>query len=161
MVNSLFKCTSALEMSRENNLELSPLTALSPLDGRYATRVGVLRNHFSEFGLIRYRVMIEARWLAYLAAEPGISELSPLSRDANDFLDRLVNDFALADAQRIKAIEHDTNHDVKAVEYFLKETFASHSELHHTSQFIHFGCTSEDINNLAYALMLKNARNEF
>ena len=147
-------------MSRENNLELSPLTALSPLDGRYATRVGVLRNHFSEFALIRYRVMIEARWLAYLAAEPGISELSPLSRDANDFLDRLVNDFALADAQRIKAIEHDTNHDVKAVEYFLKETFASHTELHHTSQFIHFGCTSEDINNLAYALMLKNARND-
>ena len=96
-------------MSRENNLELSPLTALSPLDGRYSTRVGVLR----------YRVMIEIRWLAYLAAEPSISELSPLSRDTNDFLDRLVNDFSLADAQRIKAIEHDTNHDVKAVEYFL------------------------------------------
>jgi adenylosuccinate lyase len=147
-------------MSRENNLELSPLTALSPLDGRYSTRVGVLRNHFSEFGLIRYRVMIEIRWLAYLAAEPSISELSPLSRDTNDFLDRLVNDFSLADAQRIKAIEHDTNHDVKAVEYFLKDIFSSHTELQQTNEFIHFGCTSEDINNLAYALMLKNARND-
>ena len=104
--------------------------------------------------------MIEIRWLAYLAAEPSISELSPLSRDTNDFLDRLVNDFSLADAQRIKAIEHDTNHDVKAVEYFLKDIFSSHTELQQTNEFIHFGCTSEDINNLAYALMLKNARND-
>ena len=145
-------------MSRENNLELSPLTALSPLDGRYSTRVGVLRNHFSEFGLIRYRVMIEIRWLAYLAAEPSISELSPLSRDTNDFLDRLVNDFSLADAQRIKAIEHDTNHDVKAVEYFLKEKVADNSELSAVNEFIHFACTSEDINNLSHGLMLREAR---
>ncbi|GAA5169979.1 MULTISPECIES: adenylosuccinate lyase [Halomonadaceae] len=137
-------------------MQLSPLTALSPVDGRYESKTQALREHFSEFGLIRARVTVEVRWLERLAAHPQILEVPPLSAEASAFLDALVGDFSLADAERIKAIERTTNHDVKAVEYFLKERVADFPELHAVTEFIHFACTSEDINNLAYALMLKD-----
>ncbi|SHF02240.1 Adenylosuccinate lyase [Modicisalibacter ilicicola DSM 19980] len=136
-------------------MQLSSLTALSPVDGRYASKAEVLREHFSEFGLIRARVTVEVRWLECLAAHPGIPEVPALSDDAKIFLDRLVAEFSVEDAQRIKTIEGTTNHDVKAVEYFLKERTAEHAELQAIAEFIHFACTSEDINNLSYALMLK------
>ncbi len=137
-------------------MQLSSLTALSPVDGRYETKTQALREHFSEFGLIRARVTVEVRWLERLAAHPQITEVPPLSAEASAFLDTLIGDFSVADAERIKTIERTTNHDVKAVEYFLKERVAEFPELHAVTEFIHFACTSEDINNLAYGLMLRD-----
>ncbi len=134
------------------------LTNLSPVDGRYAGKVDSLRPILSEYGLIRYRVLVEIRWLQALALEPAIVEVPPFTEAANAHLEALVNQFGLADAERVKAIEKTTNHDVKAIEYFLKERIAGMPELQKVSEFIHFACTSEDINNLAYALMLKEAR---
>lgn len=137
-------------------IELSALTALSPVDGRYAAKAAPLREHFSEFGLIRARVTVEVRWLERLAAHPGIAEVPPLSASSQAFLDALVKDFSIADAERIKTIERTTNHDVKAVEYFIKEAIADQPELHAITEFVHFACTSEDINNLSYALMMRD-----
>ncbi len=136
----------------------SALTAISPIDGRYASKVEAFRPIFSEFGLIRYRVEVEVRWLQALAKHPQIEEVTELSSDANAFLDAIISQFSEAEAQRIKDIERTTNHDVKAVEYFLKEKIADHAELNKINEFIHFACTSEDINNLSYALMLKEGR---
>ncbi|SFH37219.1 adenylosuccinate lyase [Modicisalibacter xianhensis] len=136
-------------------MQLSPLTALSPVDGRYEAKAERLREHFSEFGLIRARVTVEVRWLECLAAHPQIPEVPALSAEAKAFLDTLVSEFSVDDAARIKEIERTTNHDVKAVEYFLKEMVAALPELHAVTEFIHFACTSEDINNLSHALMLK------
>jgi adenylosuccinate lyase len=134
---------------------LSTLTAISPVDGRYGSKVGVFRDIFSEYGLIRNRVTVEIRWLQKLAAHPGVTEVPALSADANAVLDRMVSEFNLADAERIKAIESTTNHDVKAVEYFIKEKIEQVPELLAVTEFVHFACTSEDINNLSHALMLR------
>ena len=134
------------------------LTAISPIDGRYADKVDALRPIFSEYGLIRFRVLVEVRWLQALAQHPLIKEVSPFSDHANQRLNSIVSDFSEADAQRVKDIEKTTNHDVKAVEYLLKEKIAGCAELEKVSEFIHFACTSEDINNLSYALMLKEGR---
>jgi adenylosuccinate lyase len=134
------------------------LLALSPLDGRYAGKVEALRPVFSEFGLIRARVKVEVEWLLALAAEPGISELAPLSDEATARLRALATDFTLADAARVKEIERTTNHDVKAVEYFIKERLRDDAALAPALEFVHFACTSEDINNLAYGLMLRDGR---
>lgn len=139
-------------------MEHSSLTALSPLDGRYADKTVKLRPLFSEYGLIRYRVLVELRWLQHLANTPEICELAPFSADADALLEKIIREFSVADAQRIKDIERTTNHDVKAVEYFLKEKISHNAELNAISEFLHFACTSEDINNLAYALMLHDAR---
>ncbi|MGO1626579.1 MAG: adenylosuccinate lyase [Halomonadaceae bacterium] len=139
-------------------MQLSALTALSPVDGRYGAKTAALREHFSEFGLIRARVIVEVRWLERLAGQGQIVEVPPLSADAVGFLNTLIRNFGEADAQRIKDIERTTNHDVKAVEYFLKERIADHAELNAVSEFIHFACTSEDINNLAYGVMLADGR---
>ena len=136
----------------------SALTAISPIDGRYANKVDPLRPIFSEYGLIRYRVEVEVRWLQALAAQKDINEVPPLSETATTLLNSIVDNFSEADAQAIKDIEKTTNHDVKAVEYFLKEKIQPNAELHSVSEFIHFACTSEDINNLSYALMLKAGR---
>ena len=136
-------------------MELTALTAISPVDGRYGNKVSVFREIFSEYGLIRNRVTVEIRWLQKLAAHPGVAEVPAFSADANGFLDRLVSEFSLEDAERIKDIERTTNHDVKAVEYFIKEKIASVPELHAVTEFVHFACTSEDINNLSHALMLR------
>ena len=137
-------------------MELSALTALSPVDGRYASKAAALREHFSEFGLIRARVIVEVRWLQRLAEQAQITEVPPLSTDATAFLEQLITEFSLQDAERIKEIERTTNHDVKAVEYFLKEKIADQAELHAVTEFIHFACTSEDINNLSYGVMLSD-----
>ena len=139
-------------------MELSSLTAISPIDGRYAGKTATLRELFSEYGLIRNRVLIEVRWLECLAGDPQIAELGPFSDNANALLDKIISDFDESQARRVKAIEATTNHDVKAVEYFLKERLEDDPELRAASEFVHFACTSEDINNLAYALMLKEAR---
>ncbi|CDI04300.1 adenylosuccinate lyase [Candidatus Competibacter denitrificans Run_A_D11] len=139
-------------------MELTALTAISPIDGRYADKTTVLRPIFSEYGLIRHRVIVEVRWLQALANHSAIAEVPPLSKAALQTLQALVADFGPADAQRVKDIERITNHDVKAVEYLLKEKIAGNAELEAVSEFIHFACTSEDINNLAYALMLRAAR---
>lgn len=139
-------------------MELNALTAISPVDGRYGSKATALRPIFSEFGLIKYRVTVEVRWLQQLAAEPAITEVPALSAAANAVLDHIVSDFSLADAQRVKDIERTTNHDVKAVEYLLKEKVAANPELAAITEFIHFACTSEDINNLSHALMLSEAR---
>lgn len=136
-------------------LELSALTAISPVDGRYGSKTQDLRQHFSEYGLIYNRVIVEIRWLQQLAQHSGIKELSPLSSTAQAALDALINDFSTDDALRVKEIEATTNHDVKAVEYFIKEKLANHAELAPALEFVHFACTSEDINNLSHALMLK------
>ncbi|RTQ99379.1 adenylosuccinate lyase [Halomonas nitroreducens] len=137
------------------SLPLTALTALSPVDGRYGSKAEALREHFSEFGLIRARVTVEARWLQRLAGHPQITEVPPLSAEATAVLDALVRDFSVADAERIKDIERTTNHDVKAVEYFIKERIADTPELHAITEFVHFACTSEDINNLSHGLMLR------
>ena len=141
-------------------MQLSSLTAVSPIDGRYGSKVIELRDIFSEFGLIKYRVEVEIRWLQTLAAHPEITELDNFSAEANAFLDSIVSEFSLDDAQRVKDIERTTNHDVKAVEYLIKEKFASVNEtlpeLQQDSEFVHFACTSEDINNLSHGLMLSN-----
>ncbi len=139
-------------------MELSALTAVAPVDGRYAEKCAELRKYFSEFALIRYRTLVEVRWLQHLAAEPLIEELPPLSNVLKDHLNHIVDEFGVEDARRIKAIEATTNHDVKAVEYFLRERLGDGSDTAKLSEFIHFACTSEDINNLAYALMLAHAR---
>ncbi len=139
-------------------MELNALTALSPLDGRYGSKTAGLRDFFSEFALIKYRVIVEIEWLKALAAEPAIVEVPVFSDDAIALLDGIADNFSVADAERVKAIEATTNHDVKAVEYFLKEKTSTHAEIAAVSEFIHFACTSEDINNLSHALMLKGAR---
>lgn len=137
---------------------LSELTAVSPLDGRYRSKSNELSAYFSEFALIRYRVLVEVRWLQALASNPEIEELKSFEESENALLNQLVDNFCLADAERVKAIEATTNHDVKAVEYFIKEKLQSHESLTSRLEFVHFACTSEDINNLAYALMLKEGR---
>ena len=139
-------------------MSFSTLTALSPLDGRYAAKVEALRAHFSEFGLIRNRVKVEIEWLKALAAESALSEVPVFSSATIAALDAVAAGFSEADAERVKEIERTTNHDVKAVEYFLRERFASNPEVAKVGEFIHFACTSEDINNLSHALMLKGAR---
>src|SRR5690554_5621964 len=139
-------------------MNLSPLTAVSPVDGRYAARVEPLRPIFSEYGLIRSRVLVEVRWLESLADEPKIAEVPAFSEEARRSLRRIAEEFSVVDAERVKAIERTTNHDVKAVEYFLKEKVAGQPELEAVTEFIHFACTSEDINNLSHALMLEEGR---
>jgi adenylosuccinate lyase len=140
--------------------DLSPLTAVSPLDGRYAEAMAPLRRHASEWALIHYRLQIEVAWLRCLAERPELEVPRPFSLAAEAVLDRIVAGFGEVDAQRVKEIERTTNHDVKAVEYFLRERMASTPELARASEFVHFACTSEDINNLAYALMLRDLRDE-
>ncbi len=141
-------------------MELTALTALSSVDGRYADKTAGLRPIFSEYGLIHHRVLVEVRWLQALARHPGIDEVPALSEHANKVLNRLVDNFGVEDAQRVKTIERTTNHDVKAVEYWLKEKVAGVAELEAIGEFFHFACTSEDINNLAWALMLREARTQ-
>jgi adenylosuccinate lyase len=142
------------------HMKVSPLRALSPTDGRYADKVNGLRDIFSEYGLIRFRVLVEVRWLQCLADDERIPELGPLSPVMKDVLNHIVDDFSLDDAERVKAIEATTNHDVKAVEYFIRERLGDGPETPALKDFLHFACTSEDINNLAYALMLRAARSE-
>ncbi|MGP4123538.1 MAG: adenylosuccinate lyase [Sodalis sp. (in: enterobacteria)] len=139
-------------------MELSSLTAVSPIDGRYGDKVSPLRAIFSEFGLLKFRIQVEVRWLQKLAACEAVKEVPPFDEHAKGYLDAIVANFSVKDAERIKIIERTTNHDVKAVEYFLKEKVARQPALRAVSDFIHFACTSEDINNLSYALMLSTAR---
>ena len=141
-------------------MQLSSLTAVSPVDGRYGSKTSALRPIFSEYGLIKSRVRVEVRWLQRLAAHPGIPEVAPFSAEANALLNRLAEDFQLEHAERVKAFERTTNHDVKAVEYLLKEQAEQLPELAAVKEFIHFACTSEDINNLSHALMLREGRDE-
>jgi len=136
-------------------MELSALTAISPVDGRYGSKTADLRPVFSEFGLIRARVTVEVRWLQKLAAHPQITEVPALSDEANALLNALVDNFGTTEAERVKEIERTTNHDVKAVEYLIKERIQDNAELAAISEFVHFACTSEDINNLSHGLMLK------
>lgn len=136
-------------------MDLSSLTALSPVDGRYGEKAKALRASFSEFGLIKCRIEVEVRWLQALAKHPQIEEVPSFSEQANALLNAIISDFSLEDAARIKTIESTTNHDVKAVEYFLKEKTADNQEINRVTEFIHFACTSEDINNLSHGLMLK------
>ena len=139
-------------------MELSALTALSPLDGRYGAKIAALRPLFSEFGLMQHRVRVEIEWLKALAAEPAIAEVPAFSAATLAELDAVAANFSEADAQAVKDIEAVTNHDVKAIEYFLKKRLASNAQAMQVSEFIHFACTSEDINNLSHALMLKSGR---
>ena len=139
-------------------MKVTPLRALSPADGRYSGKVDSLRDIFSEYGLIRYRVLVEVRWLQCLADEPSVPELEPLSTVMKEVLNDIVDHFSLDDAERVKAIEATTNHDVKAVEYLIREKLGNGPETGPLKDFLHFACTSEDINNLAYALMLREAR---
>ncbi len=141
-------------------MDLSALTAVSPIDGRYGSKTTELRGIFSEFGLIKYRVQVEIRWLQRLADHEAITEVPAFSSEANALLNDIVSNFSEADAQRIKDIESTTNHDVKAVEYFIKEKIESNAELAAVTEFVHFACTSEDINNLSHGLMLKAGRDE-
>ena len=136
---------------------LTSLNAISPVDGRYHSKTSSLQPYFSEYGLIRYRVIVEIRWLQRLASNPGIEEVPPLSEAANTFLEALINNFDENEAALVKKKEAVTNHDVKAVEYYLKEKLASRKELAGIMEFVHFACTSEDINNMSYALMLKES----
>jgi len=145
-------------LSRPITMALTPLTALSPLDGRYHGKLGALRDCFSENALIRQRVRVEVEWLKALAAEPAIAEVPAFSKNTIAELDALAEKFTEVDGERVKAIEATTNHDVKAVEYFLKERLAKNAEVTKVAEFIHFACTSEDINNLCHALMLQQAR---
>ncbi len=133
------------------------LTALSPLDGRYAAQLNDLRPYFSEFGLIHYRLRIEVSWLVHLADNPDIAEIRAFSPETSAQLDQLVGQFSPGDAAQIKTIENRTNHDVKALEYWLRERLSGNAEINACAEFIHFGCTSEDINNLSHALMLSDA----
>ncbi len=139
-------------------MELSSLTAVSPIDGRYASKTQSLRAYFSEFGLIRYRVAVEVRWLQCLANHPKIAEVPSLDQSAHALLESMIDGFSENDAQQVKSIERTTNHDVKAVEYFIKQRFVGTSSLEAASEFVHFGCTSEDINNTSHALMLRDSR---
>ena len=136
------------------------LKAISPIDGRYADKVSELRDIFSEYGLIRYRVLVEVRWLQCMSDDPGMPEVAPLSSPMKSVLNSLVDNFSTDDADRVKKIEATTNHDVKAVEYLIRERIGKGGEADTLGEFIHFGCTSEDINNLAYALMLRTGRDE-
>ncbi|HVH36253.1 MAG TPA: adenylosuccinate lyase [Tahibacter sp.] len=138
----------------------NPLTALSPLDGRYAAKADPLRPIFSEFGLMQRRVLVEVRWLLALGEHPAIAEVPPFSAAARQFLLSLADGFSLHDAERVKTIERETNHDVKAIEYLLKQRSAGFAEVEAVREFIHFACTSEDINNLSYSLMLRDARDQ-
>ena len=139
-------------------MELSALTAISPVDGRYQNKTDVLRPIFSEYGLFRFRVLVEIEWLKKLSKNPNIKEIESFSTNSISLLDNIKNNFSIDDAKQIKKIEKITNHDMKAVEYFIREKIQSDPKLKNVSQFIHFACTSEDINNLSYALMLKDAR---
>ncbi|MEC8860222.1 MAG: adenylosuccinate lyase [Pseudomonadota bacterium] len=139
-------------------MSITTLTAISPVDGRYRGKTEALSNCFSEYALIKYRVQVEIRWLQQLAAHPDIPEAPALSDAANELLNEIVSNFSLKDAERVKTIESTTNHDVKAVEYFIKEKIADHPDLKQQVEFVHFACTSEDINNLSYALMLRDGR---
>jgi adenylosuccinate lyase len=139
-------------------MELNALTAISPVDGRYFDKTNALSEIFSEFGLIKYRVLIEVKWLQAMADNDGITEVGAFSQEAADFLTNIASNFSLADAQAVKEIERTTNHDVKAVEYFLKDKVKDNAELNAVSEFFHFACTSEDINNLSHALMLIDGR---
>ncbi len=141
-------------------MQLDSLTAISPIDGRYAAKTASLRSIFSEYGLIYNRLTVEVRWLQSLSLNPDIGEVAEFSDEANALLDSIVENFDPAQAQRVKEIERTTNHDVKAVEYYLKEQVADNTELNAVSEFIHFACTSEDINNLSHALMLKAGRDQ-
>ncbi|OUS45877.1 Adenylosuccinate lyase [Ostreococcus tauri] len=140
----------------EQNLELTDLTALSPLDGRYASKTSSLRGSFSEFALIRARVLVEVRWLQQLASIPEVVEVPTLSADANAYLEKYLAEFDVNEAAKVKTVERTTNHDVKAVEYVLKEALLKHPELAKIMEFTHFACTSEDINNLSHAIMLRD-----
>ena len=141
-------------------MELSPLTAISPIDGRYSEKSKALRAVFSEYGLIKQRVLVEIRWLQALSNHPAINEVPVFSKTANQLLESIISQFDLSHATRIKQIEETTNHDVKAVEYFLKEQVADSPELSKVTEFIHFACTSEDINNLSHALMLSTGKDQ-
>lgn len=141
-------------------MELTSLNALSPLDGRYQSKLDPLRPYFSEYALIRFRALVEVEWLKALAAEPALGEIAPFSTATVQELDRVIAAFGEVEAAQVKAIEARTNHDVKALEYWLKEHFDGNHEIRAVSEFIHFACTSEDINNLSHALMLKHARDE-
>lgn len=141
-------------------MQLTALSAISPIDGRYANKTWELRSICSEYGLIRYRLIVEIRWLQALAVEDSIGDVGPLSDSANAFLDQLIADFDINEGQQVKAIEDTTNHDVKAVEYYLRNKIKNFEEIAHINEFIHFACTSEDINNLAYAQMLRDARDD-
>jgi len=139
-------------------MKLSELTAISPTDGRYGDKTVDLRPLFSEFGLIHHRVTVEVRWLQALADNESITEVPAFDQKTSALLDNIVAQFDIEDAQRVKNIEKTTNHDVKAVEYFLKEKIQGNATLEAINEFFHFACTSEDINNLSYALMLKSGR---
>src|SRR6185436_6369320 len=141
-------------------MSLTPLSALSPLDGRYARKCAALRPIFSELGLIQRRVRVELAWLSALADAEGIPEVPALGAAARQRLTTLGEGFSSGDGERVKALEAETNHDVKAVEYFLKERLREDPELAPALEFVHFACTSEDVNNLAYALMLHDARDQ-
>ena len=139
-------------------MKLNALTAISPVDGRYFDKTNALSEIFSEFGLIKYRVLIEVKWLQTMSENPDIPEVPKFSQQASDFLGDIATNFSLEDAQQVKEIERTTNHDVKAVEYFLKDKIKDNAELDAVSEFFHFACTSEDINNLSHALMLIDGR---
>jgi adenylosuccinate lyase len=139
-------------------MDLSALSAVSPVDGRYGSKTAPLRPVFSEFGLIKYRLIVEVRWLQALAANPGVVEVPALSDAANTALEALISGFNEVGAQKVKDIEATTNHDVKAIEYFIKDAISDNTELAAISEFVHFACTSEDINNLSHALMLREGR---
>ena len=149
-----------MSSNAHNSLDLSELTALSPLDGRYGSKTEALRPYFSEYGLIHFRVHVEVEWLIHLSEQPGIGELPEFSDAAKQRLRDVVRNYDMADAEKVKEIEKTTNHDVKAVEYFLKQAIADDSEIAPYSEFFHFACTSEAINNLSYALMLRAARED-
>lgn len=136
------------------------LMMISPIDGRYAKKCDVLRNYFSEFALIKYRIIVEIRWFLFLSKEPLIKELPKLDKNVHQYLESIVKNFSEKDAARIKKIEEITNHDLKAIEYFLKEKFDQNKILKSYKEFLHFGCTSDDINNIAYALMIQSARDQ-
>ena len=140
------------------SMELSTLSAISPIDGRYASKCEALRDYFSEYALIRYRVAVELAWVEHLASEPGIEEIGPLDGEAKRLFEELRDGFGMAEAKMVKEIEAEINHDVKAVEYFIKRRMAKSLGETALGEFVHFACTSEDINNLAYALMLRDAR---
>ncbi|SVC99996.1 uncharacterized protein METZ01_LOCUS352850, partial [marine metagenome] len=141
-------------------MEQSPLTAVSPLDGRYAAKCAPLRDLFSEQGLIRLRVLVEVRWVQFLAEQKEFDTLGPFSPAVNAYLNSLIDEFSADDTRQIKEIEATTNHDVKAVEYFLAEKFSNNPDLSKIQPFLHFACTSEDVNNVAYALMLSQGRDD-
>ena len=145
---------------RANRMKYTPLTAISPVDGRYTEKTKVLQKIASEYGLIKYRIIIEINWLKMLAENSGIKEVPSLSSKSINFLDEIIENFSPQEAQKVKDIESKTNHDVKAVEYYLKDKASTNDELINILEFLHFACTSEDINNLAYALMLRDMRND-